>query len=195
MLHFSYFVPLAALKIYEEKKVLQQVAAGNEQAFRELLFRYAGLLGTYVFRLTRSRESAEEIVQDVFLKIWMSREVLAEVENFRAYLFVISRNQALNVLRKMARENELQKEWEKSCETILHDIPEVEATQNPAGLIDLAIDRLPQQQQRTWLLSRQQGLTHKQIAVEMQLSCETVKKYIMYANQSIARFIKSHLSI
>ena len=49
-----------------------------------MFYRYADLLGTYAFRLTRSREYTEEIVQDVFLKIWMSREVLAEIENLDA---------------------------------------------------------------------------------------------------------------
>lgn len=186
---------MSAFNFDNEKHLLQQVADGNDRAFRLLFYRYADLLGTYVFRLTGSRQITEEIVQDVFLKIWMSREVLALVENFHSYLYVVSRNQALNALRSQLRQQRRQKEWERAtAESRLPTLPE-EPVEYPAGLIDRAIRQLPPQQQKVWLLSRKDGFTHKQIALNMTLSPETVKKYMMYANQSIARFIRAHLPL
>ena len=177
-------------------RLLRQVADGNENAFRELFHRYADLLGTYVLRFTHSRECAEEIVQDIFLKIWMSREALAEVQNFKVYLYVISRNQTLNAMRKIIRQREYQREWEKNNPAPLQVVhPPEDPDHHPLGLIDRAIEQLPPQQKKVWLLSRQMGLSHKQIAKEMTLSQETVKKYIMYANQSMTVFIKSHFSV
>lgn len=181
---------------YDEKKLLQQVSEGNELAFRELFCRYADLIGNYVLRLTRSKIHAEEIVQDVFLKIWMCREALAEVENFRVYLFVVSRNQTLNAMRKELRQMSHQKEWKKNHLTITEtniEHEEEDALQLE-GLIEGAINQLPSQQQKAWLLSRKEGLTHPQIATAMGISRETVKKYIMYANHSITYFIRSRIS-
>jgi RNA polymerase sigma factor (sigma-70 family) len=180
----------------DEKDLLQQVSEGNESAFRELFFRYADLIGRYVLRFTHSKIHAEEIVQDVFLKIWMSREALAAVENFRAYLFVVSRNQTLNAIRKELRQISHQNEWKKNQiakgeSTIAHEREEIIHLE---GLIEGAISQLPFQQQRAWLLSRKEGLTHPQIAIAMGISRETVKKYIMYANHSIAYFIRSKIS-
>ena len=180
----------------DEKMLLQQVSEGDEAAFRELFYRYADRLGSYVQRLTRSKMHAEEIVQDVFLKIWMSREALAEVENFNTYLFVISRNQTLNAMRKIMRQAGHQKESEKHQTAVVEIIPkpEQEASIHLEGLIEGAINQLPHQQQKAWLLSRKEGFTHPQIAATMGISRETVKKYIMYANHSIADFIRSRIS-
>ncbi|WP_341835873.1 sigma factor [Chitinophaga pollutisoli] len=91
---------------------LQEVARGNETAFRDLFLQYADHLYAYIWQLTKSRELAEEVVQDIFLQIWISREALAEVRNFRNYLFVIARNHALNAMKKMMRERKRAMEWE-----------------------------------------------------------------------------------
>jgi RNA polymerase sigma-70 factor (ECF subfamily) len=177
---------------YNEQTLLKKVAQGSETAFRELVFRYSDLLGTHIFRLTHSKEQAEEIVQDIFLKIWMSRETLSEVRNFRTYIYVISRNLALNAMRKIIRERNQQKEWQKNNQTML--LASADDTEGDHfGLLDKAIAELPPQQQRAWLLSRKEGLKHSEIAEEMELSKETVKKYIMLASQSITRYVEMHL--
>ena len=92
-----------------ENDLLLRVAGGDEHAFSELFNTHHQLLGTHIYRITGSAELAEEVVQDVFLKIWLSRESLAAVQHFRAYLFVISKNHALNCLRKIAKERLRQK--------------------------------------------------------------------------------------
>lgn len=181
---------------YDEKCLLRQVSEGNEAAFRELFRRYADRLGGYVLRFTRSSIHAEEIVQDVFLKLWMGREALAEVENFEVYLYVVSRNQTLNAMRKVLRQMSHRKEWEKSqmVGVEIDPTPEHDEAQHLEGLIEGAVSQLPSQQQKAWLLSRKEGLTHSQIANAMGISRETVKKYIMYANHSITHFIRSRVS-
>ena len=181
---------------YDEKDLLQQVSEGNEAAFRELFYRYADRLGNYVLRLTHSKTLAEEIVQDVFLKIWISREALCEVENFNVYLFVVSRNKTLNAMRKVVWQIGHQKEWERNQAAAVENNQKSGQEEGiyAEGLINNAVDQLPSQQRKVWLLSRKDGLTHPQIATAMGISRETVKKYIMHANQSITRFIRSRLS-
>jgi len=182
---------LLTLPEYDEKGLLQLVSEGDESAFRELFHRHADSLGSFIFRLTRSTVSAEEIVQEVFLKIWTTRTSLKEVDNFRAYLFVLSRNQTLNAMRKTARELNRQKQWE-AHQAAQQQVEENETFPQLEAIVDNAIRHLPPQQQSAWLLSRKDGLSHQQIATTMGLSRETVKKYIMYANQSLTRFIRSH---
>jgi RNA polymerase sigma-70 factor (family 1) len=194
--NFIYFVCVMSTSVFDEKTLLQRVSEGDEAAFRELFYRYADKLGNYVLRLTRSKTQAEEIVQDVFLKIWKNRKALAEVENFSVYLHVVSRNQTLNSLRKTLQQASRQKKWEQDQKTV---VAESQPTENETfidleKLVGSAIDQLPAQQQKAWLLSRGAGLTHPQIANTMGLSRETVKKYIMYANQSVTRFIRSKFS-
>lgn len=168
--------------------LLQEVSEGSESAFRKLFHQYADHLHTYIWQLTKSKELAEEVVQDIFLQIWMARETLSGIRNFRTYLFVITRNHALNALKKMVRERKRQDEWEQT----LHTEYEAEDIETGLSIVEEAIEQLPAQQQKAWLLSRKQGKKYQEIAQEMNLSRETVKKYIQYATQSITQYVIRH---
>ena len=176
-----------------EKELLLKVANGDEHAFSELFNAHHQLLGAHIYRITDSVELAEEVVQDVFLKIWMSRETLTAVQNFRAYLFVISKNHALNCLRKLAKERIHQKTIEENAMAITpEDNPGLE---DYYSLLDEAIDHLPPQQQKVYLLSRHNRLKYDEIASQMGLSRETVKKYLQGATHSITSFVQSNIDI
>ena len=171
--------------------LLKEVSRGNEKAFRQLFHDYADYLHTYIWQLTKSKEMAEEVVQDIFLQIWMSRETLSNIRNFRTYLFVISRNHALNALKKLIREKKRHSAWEQTQQ------PGEEPEDIEAGLsiVEEAIRALPPQQQKAWLLSRKQGKKYHEIAAEMELSRETVKKYIGYATHSIMKYVSRRLDV
>jgi RNA polymerase sigma-70 factor (family 1) len=176
-----------------ENDLLLRVADGDEQAFSELFNTHHQLLGTHIYRITGSAELAEEVVQDVFLKIWLSRESLAAVQHFRAYLFVISKNHALNCLRKLAKERLRQKTIEENAMVLLpEDNSGLDAYYS---LLDEAIDHLPPQQQKVYLLSRHKRLKYDEIASQMGLSRETVKKYLQASTHSITNFVQSNMDM
>lgn len=156
---------------------------------------YQPLLLTFVFRLTRSAGTAEEIVQDVFLKIWMGREALADVQRFKSYLFTVCRNYALDQLRKLIREQRRNAEWEQSQTTL--PVAETPAEADAAAyfftLLDEAVAHLPPQQQKVYILSRRNGLTHAQISKQTSLSVLTVKKYMKLAIAAVTAFIRARL--
>ena len=184
---------MAKDSVNTEKELLLRIAGGDEIAFRNLYDMYHQLLATYIFRLTRSLPETEEIVHDVFLKLWMTRESLAAIENAKAYLFVISRNHALNVIKRRMRE-------------LLHRHQWMQQTNNPItttdnqddlmhSLIDKAIDQLPPQQKKVFLLSRHEKLTYQEIASGMGISRETVKSYLQHATSSITKYIRENIEI
>lgn len=172
-----------------ENELRLKIASGDQFAFRRLFTLYHQQLGNYIFQITDSRELAEEIVQDVFMKVWTLREGLGEVQNFKAYLFVLSKNQALNSLRKVAKERLLKVEWQDTFQ----DIPESIESSHYYKLLDKAIDLLPPQQQKVYLLSRHKRLKYLEISNEMNISLETVKKYLKIANSSITAYIREHI--
>lgn len=176
---------------YDEKDLLGQIAQGDENAFRQLFYMYHQQLAIHVFRLTQSVELAEEIVQDVFLKIWTNRETLTYVHHFKAYLFVVSKNQTLNALRQLAKERKNKEEWQKG-NTILYEQQQSEDNTDYYGLIDQAIEQLPPQQQKVYCLSRHKRLKYQEIAQQLNLSRETVKKYMQLAIASIGTYIRSN---
>ncbi len=174
-----------------DKNLCLQVSLGNEQAFKQLFNTYHQQLGAYILRLTNSTELAEEIVLDVFLKIWMNRKTLREVQNFKAYLFVVSKNHTLNALKKVIKERLLQKEPEEHYTKQV--LAEVDLNQY-YSLLDEAIDHLPPQQQKIYLLSRHKRLKYSEIAEKLGLSHETVKKYLQIATASITTYINANLA-
>lgn len=177
----------------EERTLLLLTAKGNEDAFGKLFYRYYQQLGSYIFRITESMQLAEEITQDVFLKIWMARESLVEVKSFKAYLFVVSKNYALNALRTIAKERTNKIDWETVSES-LSAIPSVaENNHHYYSLIDTAINRLPAQQQKVYLLSRHKKLKYTEIAAKLLISKETVKKYMQLAVASITDYVRLHI--
>lgn len=183
---------MSATEEYNENELLKSVATGNQQAFRKLMHIYQPLLLTFVTRLTKSTYAAEEIVQDVFLKIWINREVLHGVQHFKGYLFILCRNYAIDQIRKLAREKELANRWGNEPSNYYgHAEPD---TDNIFfTLLDEAIDKLPAQQKKVYLMARGEGLTHAEIAKKTGLSRLTVKKYMKLAIAAISHFIRNQL--
>ncbi|GGM89353.1 RNA polymerase sigma-70 factor [Dyadobacter beijingensis] len=176
---------------YNEPELLDQVAQGDSQAFSRLFHAYHQELADYVLRITKSLPMTEEIVQDVFIKIWTRREQLGGVNNFRAYLFISSRNHTFNIMREEARKALLYQQWAA-------DIPFSEDPEHAPDreryylIIEDAVSLLAPQQQKVWRMSREEGLKHEEIAQRMQLSRETVKRHVSLALAAISKYVKCH---
>src|SRR5690606_4363184 len=95
---------MALRTVYNEAELLLEVAKGNERAFSELFNAYNNQLGEFVLLLTDSPEMTEEIISDVFLKVWSNRNSLKKIKKFTSYLFVLTRNYTLNCIRKSQTE-------------------------------------------------------------------------------------------
>jgi RNA polymerase sigma factor (sigma-70 family) len=179
--------------VYNEDVLLEAVAKGNEKAFAELFYAYHNQLGEYVQILTNSDELTKEIVQDVFVKIWMNRENLPDVRNFLSYLFILARNYTLNCIRRVVNEKKRKAAFELFA---IHneDVISENAMPDYDQVIDRAIAQLPPQQQRVFVL-KQSGRKNADIASEMGISPESVKKYQQWAVKAIAEFVKSHTEL
>ncbi|MBO9631742.1 MAG: sigma-70 family RNA polymerase sigma factor [Chitinophagaceae bacterium] len=176
-----------------EKLLLLQVAAGDEQAFRNLTIQYSGLVFKFIYQHLEDRPLAEEIVQDIFVKLWLTRETLAHIDSFRSFLLIVCRNHAFNAIKKMVRERN--REWEWNQDTGHPEEGDAHQRELLLILVDEAVDHLPPQQQKAWILCRRNGLKYDQAATEMHVSKDAVKKYLQYANAAIKKYISNKLPI
>ncbi|MNK43055.1 RNA polymerase sigma factor [compost metagenome] len=87
-----------------DRDLLLLISEGDEAAFKRLFEKYNGGLHSYLLKVTKSRESSEEIVMDVFLKLWHSRSILTEINNFSSFLFKVARNKAFDFLRLASKD-------------------------------------------------------------------------------------------
>ena len=176
---------------YNEKDLLLRVASGDAGAFSTLFHAYHQELAAYILRLTRSLTLTEEIVQDTFLKVWLSRASLPGVDNFRSWLFTICRNHAFNCLRDQMRQTLRQQAWISDVINQAHSTEEPDHEQFYI-LIDAAVNQLPPRQQRIYLLSRHGGLRYEDIARQLHLSPHTVKRHMSLALHSIETYVREH---
>ncbi|MCF3107352.1 RNA polymerase sigma-70 factor [Niabella sp. CC-SYL272] len=177
--------------------LLSQIGRDDERAFRQLYNQYHQKIYAIGFYLTRSRTVAEDIVQDVFLKIWNKRADLPEVRHFEGWLKVIVKNHALNVLEKAAKERFTCKaQFEQACDGLADAqlVPKLEQKEINY-LIQKAIDRLPAQQKKAYLLNKQEGFKVAEIAQIMDLSIHTVKNHLKAASASIIAFCKRNIEL
>ncbi|MBO9572092.1 MAG: sigma-70 family RNA polymerase sigma factor [Chitinophagaceae bacterium] len=172
-------------------ELFNSVAHGDGAAFKILVEQFSPLLYTFIFRITRNQQVAEEVMQDVFIKLWQTRETLAEVKNFEAWLFVISRNHSLNALEKMLGEKRRQFKFQQSAESY-YQHPELEKT--ALDLIDEAVNQLPPQQKKVWVMHRRLRMQYEPISKELGISKETVNKHLQAATQNITNYLKAHAS-
>ncbi|GAA4787040.1 RNA polymerase sigma-70 factor [Olivibacter ginsenosidimutans] len=173
---------------FEEQELILQVSRGDEHAFSKLFHRYHRHLGAFIYKMTGSYELTEEVIQDVFLKIWLNKEQLKTVSHFKSYLFTASKNHTINYLKQEVRKKIQQQQWEK--ETEMHATEEQLSYHH--FLLDKAINLLPPQQQKVYMLSKHERLKYTEIASRMGISKETVKSYLKLATNTIISYVKKH---
>jgi len=177
--------------------LLSQIGRDDERAFRQLYNQYHQKIYAIGYYLTRSRTVAEDIVQDVFLKIWDKRAELPEVRHFEGWLKIIVKNHTLNMLEKAARERLSRKAQAAQAGDAFADTllaPKLEQKEIN-HLIQKAIDRLPAQQKKAYLLNKQEGFRAAEIAEIMDLSIHTVKNHLKAATASIIAFCKQNIEL
>jgi RNA polymerase sigma-70 factor (family 1) len=175
-----------------DRQLLSQIAAGDEKAFNQLFESRRAKLFNYLFDIVKSREVAEEMVTDVFLKIWFGRELVPEIQHIDAFLFKIAYHKALKFLRTASRRQDIQKLITYEMETATWNEAEERLTREEyRQLLMDAIAQLTPQRQLVYRLSREDGMTHEQIAAALDLSPNTIKNHITESTKFIRSFLHS----
>lgn len=149
---------------YQENELLRKIAEGDEQAFRLLFDTYNRRLFSFAEGLLKSAADAEEVVQEIFTRVWLNRASFSQVENAGQYLYQMVRNRVIDQIRKTARDKSLQQQvW--LTMTISDDSLEQHLKKKEtAELIEQALAQLPEQKQKIYRLSREKEYTQDQIA-------------------------------
>lgn len=180
--------------LHTEKELLRKIAKGDEAAFRIIYDQYRDRIYSTSFKLLHSTVLAEEIVQDVFLKCWLKRETLTQIDYFSTWLTGIARHCSFAAFNKIARqglaiaENEIT--WlpdNRTDEAILG--------KDYHSVLQEAIKRLSSRQAQVYRLNKEQGYNREEIAAIMNLSPETVKAYLADAVRLVRLYCLANMEI
>lgn len=142
--------------------------------------------------MLKTTSQAEEVVQEVFLKVWILREDMANVGNFEGYLFIMARNNIYDRFKKLAREkNAIRSLHAKKTDSVDNtDHPVLE--KQYSDLLQQTLAKLPPRQKQIYHLSRDQGMSYKQIGKQLDISHLTVKKHMAEALGFIRKHLETH---
>lgn len=184
---------LQMIPLHNERELLSLVTKGNEQAFTDIVDHYWQRIYSVSLTFVKSTHVAEDIVQEVFLKVWEKRAILAGVENFSGWLYIIARNTIISFLRK------------KEPLLIGHGnlFPDMPNTQEASDtslqlkqlqeIINRGLGHLPEQQQRIYRMSREQGLSHEEICEQLGLARSTVKNSLVKALNFLRQYLRQQV--
>lgn len=175
----------------DDRFLLAAVSGGDQLAFRKLFDAYRNKVFTYGVRYLKSREQAEEIVQNVFLKIWLKRERLTEIKNFGGYLRTVTNNLTLDALKKRAQEYKFKTEGLQQWADSDNATEEAIILKDTAEYISLALDKLPKQQRLVYQMCYIDGLKQKEVAEKLGISPLTVKVHLREAIKGLRKLLEN----
>ena len=178
---------------YHEKILIDALKEGNQQVFDYLFHLYYSGLVVFAIKYVENRETAEDIVQDIFVNIWLKRESINISQSLKSYFFTSVRNRSLDYLRQMKvklRVNELNKLEENPIQPD-DFIIESELRE----LLNNAINKLPPTCKEIFLMNRFEGIAPNNIAIQKNISVRTVEGHIGKALKILRTELGNHLPL
>jgi len=180
----------------ERLKVLMlQISQGNETAFSTVFELFFDKVHTFALKLVKNEELAEEITQDVFLKIWINRAELSRIDYFPSYLYTITRNHCFNILKRIARENTIKAIISQRSSNIDIQTEQGLLVKEYEQLLQEAIAKLSPQQRKVYTLCQLEGKKYEEAAAILGISRLTIKTHMQQALRLVRSYMESHLGI
>ncbi len=173
--------------MFNNLKNISLIAKGDQRKFRQLMDLTADELFLFAKGFLRNKEVAEEIVSDVFVKIWNNRSEFGKIKNLKSYLFISVKNGCLSYLRKTKNEKIISLDEYNDFHFLPVEGPENDFIDNEnLNQIYKAIEGLPPKCRLAFTLAKINGLKHREIAELMGISEKTVNNHIVSAIKKIS---------
>jgi RNA polymerase sigma-70 factor (family 1) len=173
----------------DDYELVRSLKEGEQEAFQKLYQKYHGKLYAHVIKFAKSQSLAQDVLHDVFVKIWENRASLKEELSFQSYLFTMAKNHLLNLLKRASHENSILQE------ILIHTEKASTVTENTLcyletrKLLNEAVRKLPPQRKKIFQLCRQEGLSYEEVASQLGISKGTVNSQMVKSLKSIRDYL------
>lgn len=161
--------------------LIKAMAGGDMDAFAEIYKRYVPAMRRFVSGLIKNRAKAEDIVQNIFMRMMTSKPTFESVASMKSWLFVCARNEVISTLRS---------KWESNVERV-QEYPEIASEgirpDSVMPMLDSLLKKMPEKRSEVFRLSKIEGLSPEDIAARMGISVRTVQKHLEVANKDIRK--------
>jgi RNA polymerase sigma-70 factor, ECF subfamily len=178
--------------LYSDEELMQEIKADNMFAFDVLYKKYCKRVYKFGYSILKSPEESENLMQDVFLNLWENRHKVQKDSSIKSYVFTITYNSAISVIRKKAKESQFV-EYLKSLQEINEEPVDVELEYNELrNTLDGIINELPPRQKEVYLLQSVEGMKYSEIAERLNISVNTIENHMSRALKTIREKLDSH---
>ncbi len=191
----SQIIGLKTIPINNDQKLLLRIRNGDQVAFELVFYRYKGKLYDFIRRSLPADEDAESMVQDIFTKLWINRERLNPSRSLNSFLYTMARNEVFGQLRKML----VRRKYLEELNYTINGSTEIAEQQfeydELKKLVARLIQTMPKKRKKIFEMSRNEGLTYKEIAADLDISENTVDTQIRKALAFLKENLKKQMSL
>jgi RNA polymerase sigma-70 factor (ECF subfamily) len=188
---------LSALSTYDERALLGRLAAGDADAFAALFNHYQDPLNQFITRFVKIPQLAEDLSQEVFLKIWQQRAKLTDIQSFRAFLFIVARNHTLNTLQTASRSQAAIGAITRATlgESNTSPTDDSVLSREYLDFLRRAVESLPPRSREVFRLCREQQLSYDEVAAQLGISRHSVKNHMVHSMKILRSAVEKELGI
>jgi RNA polymerase sigma-70 factor (family 1) len=178
--------------LQDEKEIIIQLHNGNVHAFEMVYLIYSPRLYSRLLKLVKSDIHAQEILQDVFVKIWEQRNTLDAEKSFRSFLYKIAENKAHDFFRKTARDKTLETQLIRQSTVNYSLIEKYKSNEDDLATLQKAIEDLPPQRQQVFRLCKLEGKSYKEVSELLDISVSTISDHIVKGTKTVREYFSKH---
>ncbi|ERJ58717.1 RNA polymerase sigma factor [Sphingobacterium paucimobilis] len=175
--------------------LVSRFSKGDEKAFLHVFNLYYAKIHSFLLKYVHSNDLAEDLTQEVFIKVWEQREKLIDVKYFKSYLYSIAKNHTLNVLEKASRSRLVMGEIVDAYLEGSNTTEENIWSKEYLHCLNLAIERLPERSREIFRLCREQKKTYEEVAALIGISKNAVKNHMVFSMKQLRQTVERQLGI
>jgi len=179
----------------QDRELVALLKEGSQMAFVELYTRYHDQLFYNCKRYLNDEAGAEDVVQDIFMQLWETRDSLNVTSSFSGYLYTSAKNRIFNMFRQLDIHSRFAQHILANKKDSSNETEDLIINNDYAKLLDELIEKLPPKQKEIFRLSRIEGLSHKEISELLQTPVENVRKQVSRASNKIKDVLAHHTDI
>lgn len=165
-------------KLNTESKLIIGLKKNDHDSFQQLFDHYSKPLYNFSLSYLKSKEAAEDVVQEVFIKIWNNKKDIKQNTSFKSYLFTIALNLIRKQFNKLSKKNELKHEILNNFSENKHEFDDNLNYQDLLDKLDELVDQMPEKRRQVFVKKKFEEKTLKEISAELSITSKTVEYHI-----------------
>jgi RNA polymerase sigma-70 factor (family 1) len=178
-----------------ESEIVKKIRSGDKAAFKLLYTRYNKSLFILARQLLKDNHLAEDAVQDIFIKLWLTREKLNTEKSIKSFLFTCLKNHVLNLIRNQKRRIIAAYELKEAYHPVTNCTEDAIQFSEYQKILHTGLNSMPEKRREIYRLKMYEGLSNDQIAQKMEISINTVKEHYQLGRKFIKSYLKDHADV